>query len=137
MIVKLQIPDEVWESYDRLSNQLAQASPHPVSPEELMASQLDRFQLLNPTDRVFVIDSRTRSQLEQITGGASLKDAPDLLSRVLKMASISIGDIRLDFTPGQLLQLKTFAGRNHRPVDDVVRDVVKQLEWQFFDQVQV
>lgn len=135
MIVKLQIPDDVFETYERMAEDAHRGSGKALQVNDLMATQLDRFRLVSATDRILVVDSRTRAKLENILGGGSLKDSSDLLAKVDKLGSIRIGGIRLEFTPSQLQELKNVANRNRKKVEQVVEETVKRMEAQFFDRV--
>lgn len=135
MIVRLQIPDDVFETYEKMATATHEASGRTVQATDLMVAQLDRFRGIPATDRVVVIDSRTRAALEAILHGGSLRDSADLLAKVQRLGAIKIGEVRLDFSPGQLEELKHIANRNRRQVKDVVLETVRRIENQFFDRV--
>jgi hypothetical protein len=131
----IQIADDLYDRYSAQAEGMQQRG-QAVTAEELMADRLDRFKAVEPGDRVVVIDPAARQELEHILSGGSLFDASDLVKKVKAAISISIGDIRLDFTPGQMRELSNIARRNGRTVDQVVRETVKRMEVNFFDCVQ-
>lgn len=135
MIVKLKIPDQVYERYERMAEEIQALSGNSLSPEELLLAQLERFAGVNPTDRVLLVTSRVRSKLENLLTGGSLADDQDLYKRVEDLASFKIGEVRMDFTPGQMKQLAAIAQRNRKSLNEVFKETVKQIEWKFFDEV--
>lgn len=135
MQVKLRIPDETYDQYEKTAEKVQATSGKTVTVEELLSAQLDRFAGVSPTDRIVVIPSGHRDRLEQLLGGGSLRSSEDLVSRVESLASISIGDVRLGFTPGQMKQLAAIAQRNRKTVEQVVKETVKEMEWRFFDEL--
>lgn len=137
MILKLQVPDETYEEYQRQAEAIHSQAGTAISPEELMAAQLDRFRSVSPRDRVVVVGSKQRDRLEQVLGGGSLQGSEDLVSKVERLVDLRIEGIRLHFTPGQLAQLKTYATRNRRSLEDVVKATVHQMSDRFFDYVGV
>jgi len=132
VILSIQIPDDVWKSYTAQATGMQQ-NGQTISAEELMADRLERFSAVTPSDRIIVIDPKNRQELENVLSGGSLLSAEDLVTKVKAVISISIGDIRLDFTPGQMRELNNVARRNGRTVEQVVKDTVKRMEAQFFN----
>lgn len=131
----IQTTDDVYDAYSAQADDMG-AHGQTVTPEELMADRLTRFAAVAPGDRIIVIDPKSRQELETVLSGGSLLSAEDLINKVKMVISISIGDIRLDFTPGQMRELQNIARRNGRTVETVVKDTVTRMSAQFFNCVQ-
>lgn len=129
------MPDEIYEGYARYTTQTAARlnGSSPASPEDLMTSQLARFQGVPPMDRCLVISSTVRDELEKILSGGSLRDDQDLLRKVLKLSDVRIEGVNLHFTPAQLHQIKNYATRNSITPEETLRRIVRQMEHMFFD----
>lgn len=134
MKLQIQIPDAVYDAYANRATEMS-AQGKPITPEEVIADTLDRFSSVSPTDRAIVVGAANRQRLEKVLSGGSLFDGNDLTMKVEALAKLEIGEVRLEFTPGQLKQLANVARRNGKTVEEVTRETVKQLEWQFFDAV--
>ena len=134
MKVTLQFPDEVYDSYSSQAADL-QNLGQSVSPEEVMADRLTRFKEVSPSDRVVVIDPKTRNRLEVVLSGGSLMDSADLLRKVEALADVRLGEIRLEFTPPEVKQIKRWADRNGRTPESVLKEVVDRLKMGVFDYV--
>jgi hypothetical protein len=132
MKITVQIADELYDHYLGQSEAMQQRGAT-VSAEELMADRLERFKAVDPGDRVVVIDPKSRQKLEGLLSGGSLMDADDLIRKVEGAMSIRIGDIRLDFTPGQMKEMAHLARRNGRALEEVVKDTVARMESLFFN----
>lgn len=130
---ELTIPDEVFEAYEKQAEEL-QGAGRSVSAQELMVAQLEKFAGIRSFDRIIVVDSATRCQLEKIlTGGSSLNGSSDLLDRVQKLAILEIGEVKVDFTIPEWNQLKRYAGKTGKSLAEIVRTVVSEIGWRFFD----
>jgi hypothetical protein len=130
----IDIPEEVYEAYAAQVTTLAAAGGH-ASAQELMAAQLARFSAVPATNHVLIVDSEARGRLDQILQGGMLRDSADLVAKVQRLADISIGEIRVHFTPGQLMQIKNFAARNRLTPEEGIKRVVKSMESMFFDYI--
>ena len=56
---------------------------------------------------------------------------------VERLADIQIQQVRVNFSPGQLNQLKVFATKNNISIEEAVRRVVVAMQDGFFDYVAV
>lgn len=130
----LQTSDDLYDHYHTQAESM-QGNGASVTPEEVMADRLERFKDVSPSDRVVVIDPKSRQALEQILSYGSLQSAEDLVKKVESLASIRIGDIRLDFTPGQMRELANVAKRNRKTVEEVIKETVERMESLFFNHV--
>jgi len=131
--LNLTIPDELYDIYSARAEEVQGRSGKTVSAEELMQRQLDTFKRVHPADRVIVITSKDRDRLEAILSGGTLRDSSDLAEKVQNLADIQIGQVRVDFSPSQLMELKKYAGRNNRSTQEVIKSTVTQMGYQFFD----
>jgi hypothetical protein len=124
MKVTLQLPDDLYERYaDRTAGQ--------ASVEDLLLAQLERFKEVSPMDRVVVVLPKERAALEAKLSGGTLRDGADLLAKVSALADIEIGGVKVDFSPGELRNIKHFAAKNRRPVQQAIEDVVRGMKDQF------
>lgn len=135
MKIQLQVSEETWEAYSSHADRIHGLTGQTVSPESLMADQLGRFAHVIPSDRIVVLEPTTRQRLEEILQGGGLVNAHDLLSKVQRLADLQIGEIRIDFTPGQWEELKNLARRNSRQLVEVVEATVRGMESIFFNHV--
>lgn len=134
MRLSLQMPDEVYDAYAAQAATLAsRGSARSASPEDMMVSQLQRFAKVAPMDRVIVVDSASREALENLLTGGNLTSGPDLLQRVKHLASLEIGNIRVEFTDRQFETLKNYASRNRITPEDAAVAVVRGMQDSFFD----
>lgn len=129
MKLLLRIPDELADAYEAMATRNGGGQ---ASLEEILVAQLEKFKTVHAMDRVVVVGSKARDELEALFGGDQLKGDIDLLNRVKELANIQIGDVRVEWSPTQLAELKRYASRNERSVQQVITDVVTQLSGQFF-----
>ena len=99
-----------------------------------MRSLLDQLQTLATPAKLpgLQLTPAECDRLEEITGFATTRSAPDLLAAVERLAAIKIGDIRLPFTPGQLHELQHRAQKRGRTVEQEMRAVVSRIEDELF-----
>lgn len=130
MKIELHIPDELYDVYD------GYAGARDI--DDVLLEQLERFQGAHPQDRSLLISPRIREQLEKLLPmhpGPHLYDDVDLLERVKVLASISIGNVRLDFTPAQYEALKNYSDRQGRTLEELVQSTVLRMQELFFDNI--
>lgn len=135
MKLQIQIPESTWEAYAIHAEKIHGLTNQTVSPEALMADQLARFAHVIPSDRIIVLEPASRARLEEILQGGGLADAKDLVAKVQNLASLEIGNVRVDFTPGQWEELRNLARRNARQLSDVVEATVRGMDSIFFNHV--
>lgn len=131
----IQITDDLYDHFLSQAEEMQRAGQS-VTAEEVMADRLSRFKEVLPTDRIVVIDPKNRARLEALFGGGSLQDAPDLVSRVEKLADVRIGEIRIDFTNAEVRRLHNWAKRAGRPVEALIKETTEQIRLHLFDFVQ-
>lgn len=84
------------------------------------------------TQRVVVLTGEPLQQIEQTLRGGALKSPEDLVKRVQSWAGITIGGIRLDFSPAQLEEIGVRAAKQGKTPKEIVEDIVHQMESAFF-----
>jgi hypothetical protein len=70
--------------------------------------------------------------IEETLGLGATESVPTLLSAIARLASVRIGDIRIPFTPGQLLELQHRAKKRGRTVEAEMKAVVARIEDELF-----
>lgn len=128
MKLTLQIPDELYECY---ASHLEKALAGKATIEDVLAHQLEKFKDVSPSDRVVVVLPPDRSRLEALLGGGSLVTSRDLAEKVQRLADIQIGEVRVDFSPGELQNIRTYATKNRKPIQQAISDVVHGMKEQF------
>lgn len=134
MKTTIQLPDDLYDAYTSAAEGMAGLGKV-VTPEEIMVDRLTRFKDVAPSDRVVVVDPKVRNRLEMILSGGSLKDAEDLLKKVEDLADLKIGEIRIDFTPGEWKRMKNWANRQGKTVEFIMKDIVARIRLTIFDYV--
>jgi hypothetical protein len=101
---------------------------------ELSASQHLANALISiPSEgRYAVLSQKELQQLEDLLGGGSILNGDDLLKKVQRLAGITYGHIRLQFSPGQLEDLKRKADRQGKTVEQLVEQMAPRIHEQFF-----
>lgn len=129
MKVTLTVPDATYEHYADYAAQLGGKA----SVEDILAAQLEAFSKVRPTDRIVVVDTRSRDRLESMLPGGSIRDAADLVARVDRLAKVEVGEIRVPFTPRELEELAYRARGQGRPIRDLVADAVQSFHDHYFN----
>lgn len=75
-------------------------------------------------DRGLVLTGDCRTQIERTLGVGSTETPEHLVTAIDRMARLVIGDVRVDFTPGQWEYLAHRAEKQGLTVDQLVRRVV-------------
>lgn len=71
-------------------------------------------------------------QIERTTGLGSTRSSEDLVAAVERLAAIEIGSVRIDFTPGQLEELRLRALKRGRSVQLEIKAVVDRIREEIF-----
>lgn len=71
-------------------------------------------------------------RLEQTTGFGTGKDPYSLLESVERLAALSIGTIHIDFTPGQLDEIKHRAGKRGHTMQQELQAAVDRVKDEIF-----
>lgn len=74
----------------------------------------------------------TRRKLDEILGIGATQTEEAVVAAAQRLASLTIGDQHIDFTPGQWEELARRAARNGRSVADEVSKVVARIEDELF-----
>lgn len=70
--------------------------------------------------------------LEQTTGLGTTRNARDLLQAVKRLASISIGQVDIPFTPGQIEELQHRANKRGQTIAQTIKAVVDRINDELF-----
>lgn len=73
-----------------------------------------------------------RRRLEATTGIGTTRTAEDLVEGVERLARISIGSIVIDFTPGQLEEIKYRAVKRGHTVEQELRAAIERIKDEIF-----
>ena len=130
MKLNIQIPDEVYECYERM----AERTNGGVSPPEVLAAQLDRFKGVFATDRCVVIESKDRQRLEAMLN-TQLVTSEDVVKKVQLLSDVQVGEVRIDFSPAQLRQIKNFATRHRRSTQDIIKTLAGDIKFELLNRV--
>lgn len=120
------LPDPLALKYQ----QAADAAKIPL--EQLLVRQLERFGDTPVSERLLVIKGPELEALETTFRGGQIRTPQDLVKRVHAWAGITIGGIRLDFSPAQLEEIGIRAAKQGKTPKEIVQDIVAQLQDQFF-----
>lgn len=131
MKLTLSLPDDLAESYERMGERLNGGAGLP----DILVAQLERFKGVHAADRVVVVDSKSRDRLEHIFSGAQLTGGEDLLSRVEALASLEIGEIKVNFTTAQWRLVKLWAQRAGRSTQEMASQLVKDIKYEMLNRV--
>ena len=82
--------------------------------------------------RVVVLTGDDLRALEELLGGGSILNSPDLRQKVERLAGISFQHVRLQFTPSQLEQVQEKARRQNKSVEQLVDQMAPRIHEQFF-----
>lgn len=124
--MRITIPDDVADAY------IAYAEATGLSVDALVSVQLGRFRHLPPSQRAVVLGPAELDALEAQLGGGQIQTGLDLMKKIARLAAITFHNVRLDFTPNQLEELKYRADRQGKPVAELAKDIIRQLTEQFF-----
>lgn len=79
-----------------------------------------------------VLGPYDRDKLEELTGLGTTRSAADLVAAINRLARIRIGDVQVQFTPGQLEELKTRADKRNQTVLQAMQAVVDRIKDELF-----
>ncbi len=89
-----------------------------------------RYEVID--DQGLTLRGYDRDRLEQTTGVGSTRTPTDLVEAVERLAAISIGTIHVDFTPGQLAEIKHRAAKRGHTVEQELRATVDRIKEAIF-----
>lgn len=120
MIITL--PDAIAFKYQTAA---AQAR---VSLEKYLERALARAADIPLGQRVIVLSGDSLAEVDQLLGIGSTASPEALLAAIRAWAGITIGDIRLTFSPAQLEEVAYRAARQGKTPEAIVQDLVAQLQ---------
>jgi hypothetical protein len=89
----------------------------------------DLLDYYEPAHEPLTLSATERSQIETILGVGATSAGTALLTAVTRLGTISIGDVRVEFSPGQKEELKRRAvKRGITPAEEIRRVVEYVLE---------
>lgn len=130
----LQTSDDLHDHYTSQAEEM-QRRGQATTPEELMVDRLERFKMVEPGDRIVVIDPKNRQRLEGILSGGSLLSAEDLVRKIEALSGLAIGEVRLDFTTAETRQIANWSKRQGRPAEAIIKEIVDKIKLTIFDYI--
>jgi hypothetical protein len=94
--------------------------------------QLTRFAEV-PAGRALVLTGEALEEVDRLLGLGSTQTPLALLEAIRAWAGITIGGIRLEFTPAQLAEIAYRAEKQGKTPEAIVQDIVSQMEQSFFN----
>jgi len=83
-------------------------------------------------DHELVLPPQVVARLEQTTGFGTGKDPFTLVEAIERLASISIGTVRVEFTPGQLEEIAYRAKKRGHTVEQELKTAVERVKDEIF-----
>lgn len=104
MKITLNIPDEVFETYEKQG-----VTPNKTyTPKEEIEARIVRFAGVSRHDRALIVQGDDRKKLEEFF--QTTVETPERLLKFIKnMGMVKIGHVERVFTPDELLRLETQA----------------------------
>lgn len=124
--MQISIPDDLYQRY-------ADAAKRAKKPTAaLVVQQLERFVDAPPTQRSIILTGEALQEADTLLGIGSTADAATLLAAIRRWAGITIGDIRLPFSPSQLQEIAHRAQKQGKTPEAICRDIIDQMAQDFF-----
>lgn len=95
-IVSIRIPDETFEIYKKMN---------PGVPTKAIEGQLERFKGVHINDRVLILTSEERKEIEKLRSGP-LETAKDLIKWVRNLVTANVGGVEIPLKDGQRKKLE-------------------------------
>ena len=125
MRVKIELPDDLWEHYQKEAGRKRKA------PEKLLVEILDRYQACTADERFLVLAPELIKRLEEALE-RHFTQPHQLVELIEVLARIRIGDIRVEATPAQLRELAHKAERQGKTTEQLVRETYQAIARSFF-----
>ena len=123
----IQIPDEVALRYQEAADRAR------VPVTKILERQLLRFADIPAGSRAVTLHGDALQEVDQLLGIGSTLTAGTLLGAIKAWAGITIGDVRLQFSPAQLAEIAHRADKQGKTPTAVVADIVEQMNRNFFE----
>lgn len=118
---------------DKLALQYQSAADRARVPlQKFLERQLAKFGEVPAGQRALVLTGEALEEVDRLLGIGSTRDGASLVSAISAYAGIRIGDIRLQFSPGQLAEIQHRAEKQGKTPQAVAEDIITQLNAQFF-----
>jgi hypothetical protein len=98
----------------------------------LQANQIGLGRDYEPVQDALTLSPDQKQRLEATLGFGATRTAPDLVTAVERLASISIGTIRVEFTPGQLEEIAHRAKKRGHTVQQELEAAVDRIKGEIF-----
>lgn len=122
----IQLPDPIALKYQQA------AATARVPLEKYLERQLTKFAEVPSGQRVLVLTGDAVEEIDRLLGVGSTTSALALLAAIRAWAGITLGSIRLDFSPAQLDEIALRAEKQGKPPEEIVRDLVEQIARDLF-----
>lgn len=120
--IQLHIPESTYDSYS------AQAAAAKLAVEKICSDRL-RTCVTHTSGRGLYFTDAERSDLERITGGHLISDAPTALQRIKTTVTLRVGDISVELTDRVLQRASSRAKSVRKSLEEYVRkEVIEGLE---------
>lgn len=83
-------------------------------------------------DDTLTVSPAGKQRLERTTGFGTLRSEAELIQAVERLATIEIGGVHIDFTPGQLEEIAHRATKRGRPVEAEIRATIDRIKEELF-----
>jgi hypothetical protein len=119
-----------------IPDDLADALQHKLSPAQDLDKEVTR--LLGAAAHVpaggtvMILNAEQLNDLARRLGRPSLKSYADLVGSLDRLAALSFGHVRMNFSPGQLEEIEHRATREGIPVAEYAARVIRSLTGNFF-----
>lgn len=114
-VLSVVLPDEVVATYAKYDK----------NPANAVAAQVVKYQYHDPKDRVVVLPTVIRKELEGLMG-RPLEDPFKFIEWLRSLISADIGGVSVPLTEGQTKRVQSIAQFWKRPVKDVLDQKAKQ-----------
>jgi hypothetical protein len=94
------------------------------------AQLAERYQVVDGNERMLSTAICTR--LEETLGIGATRNVDSLVDAVERLARISVGEIHVDFTPGQLDEIKQRATKRGQTIQQALQAVVDRIREEIF-----
>ena len=129
--MRIAIPDTLDLEFEK------RAAMDEMPQADWILAQLARIKEHRVKDRIVIVGRDAREALEKRLGGGALQSDVDLVEKVSRLARLKIGEIAVDFSPGQWEELQRRCERLGLDVEQEAQRIVTKISELFFDHVGV
>lgn len=110
MRVMLTVDDEVFERYKDNAKQAGN-----LKPEQIMTNYISKMAHVDFNSRFLLLNTEQTKRIESLLG-IHATSAADLVEKLSTLASIQIGDMKLELSVGELAEIKLAALNYGMPI---------------------